>query len=142
MTGGTVVVLGNTGRNFAAGMSGGIAYVFDEDGLFAKRCNTTMATLEPVLSSAVQIATIPQAQWHAPLDVKDGGDRLTDEEILKDLIEKHFRYTGSEQAKAILKDWDATLGQFIKVFPTEYKRALGELWEKSNPNANKKLTTV
>jgi glutamate synthase (NADPH/NADH) large chain len=142
MTGGTVVVLGNTGRNFAAGMSGGIAYVFDEDGLFAKRCNITMATLEPVLSSAVQIATIPQAQWHAPLDVKDGGDRLTDEEILKDLIEKHFRYTGSEQAKAILKDWDATLGQFIKVFPTEYKRALGELWEKSNPNANKKLTTV
>jgi len=142
MTGGTVVVLGNTGRNFAAGMSGGIAYVFDEDGLFAKRCNTTMATLEPVLSSVVQIATIPQAQWHAPLDVKDGGDRLTDEEILKDLIEKHFRYTGSEQAKAILKDWDATLGQFIKVFPTEYKRALGELWEKSNPNANKKLTTV
>ena len=142
MTGGTVVVLGNTGRNFAAGMSGGIAYVFDENGLFAKRCNTTMATLEPVLSSAVQIATIPQAQWHAPLDVKDGGDRLTDEEILKDLIEKHFRYTGSEQAKAILKDWDATLGQFIKVFPTEYKRALGELWEKSNPNANKKLTTV
>ena len=141
MTGGTVVVLGNTGRNFAAGMSGGIAYVFDEDGLFAKRCNTTMATLEPVLSSAAQIATIPQAQWHAPLNVKDGGDRLTDEEILKDLIEKHFRYTGSEQAKAILKDWDAALGQFIKVFPTEYKRALGELWEKSNPNANKKLTT-
>ena len=142
MTGGTVVVLGNTGRNFAAGMSGGIAYVFDEDGLFAKRCNTTMATLEPVLSSAAQIATIPQAQWHAPLNVKDGGDRLTDEEILKDLIEKHFRYTGSEQAKAILKDWDATLGQFIKVFPTEYKRALGELWEKSNPNATKKLTAV
>jgi len=142
MTGGTVVVLGNTGRNFAAGMSGGIAYVFDEDGLFAKRCNTTMATLESVLSSAAQIATIPQAQWHAPLNVKDGGDRLTDEEILKDLIEKHFRYTGSEQAKAILKDWDAALGQFIKVFPTEYKRALGELWEKSNPNANKKLTTV
>ena len=142
MTGGTVVVLGNTGRNFAAGMSGGIAYVFDEDGLFAKRCNTTMATLEPVLRSAAQIATIPQAQWHAPLDVKDGGDRLTDEEILKDLIEKHFRYTGSEQAKAILKDWDVALGQFIKVFPTEYKRALGELWEKSNPNANKKLTTV
>ena len=142
MTGGTVVVLGNTGRNFAAGMSGGIAYVFDEDGLFAKRCNTTMATLEPVLRSAAQIATIPQAQWHAPLDVKDGGDRLTDEEILKDLIEKHFRYTGSEQAKAILKDWDVALGQFIKVFPTEYKRALGELWEKSNPNATKKLTTV
>ena len=142
MTGGTVVVLGNTGRNFAAGMSGGIAYVFDEDGLFAKRCNTTMATLEPVLRSAAQIATIPQAQWHAPLNVKDGGDRLTDEEILKDLIEKHFRYTGSEQAKAILKDWDVALGQFIKVFPTEYKRALGELWQKSNPNATKKLTTV
>jgi glutamate synthase (NADPH) large chain len=85
MTGGTVVVLGETGRNFAAGMSGGIAYVYDEDGLFAKRCNTSMATLEKVLPHAEQVASIPEAQWHAPIDVKDGGQRLSDEHILKGL---------------------------------------------------------
>jgi glutamate synthase (NADPH/NADH) large chain len=140
MTGGTVVVLGNTGRNFAAGMSGGIAYVFDEDGIFAKRCNTTMATLEPVLPSSQQKETIPQQEWHAPLDVKEGGARLTDEEILKDLIERHFKYTGSEQAKNILRDWEASRGRFIKVFPTEYKRALGELWAKAQGTKN--LTAV
>ena len=82
MTGGTIVVLGNTGRNFAAGMSGGIAYVYDADGMFAKRCNTTMATLEKVLPSSEQEKTIPKELWHAPLNVKEGGERLTDEAIL------------------------------------------------------------
>ena len=131
MTGGTVVVLGTTGRNFAAGMSGGIAYVYDEDGLFDKRCNTSMATLEKVLPSAEQSAKMPKSEWHAPVDVKDGGERLTDEQILKSLIERHFRYTGSERAKAILADWENARGRFVKVLPTEYKRALGELWEKA-----------
>ena len=131
MTGGTVVVLGATGRNFAAGMSGGIAYVYDEDGLFEKRCNTSMATLEKVLPSAEQIAKMPQSQWHAPVDVKDGGERMTDEQILKGLIERHFRHTGSERAKALLADWENARGRFVKVLPTEYKRALGELWEKA-----------
>ena len=142
MTGGTVVVLGNTGRNFAAGMSGGIAYVFDQDGLFAKRCNTTMATLEPVLSKAEQEKQVPIVQWHAPVDVKTGGQRICDEEILKDLVEKHLRYTGSEQAKKILGDWENYRSRFIKVFPTEYKRALGELWEKAQgaPIASKDTT--
>ena len=135
MTGGTVVVLGETGRNFAAGMSGGVAYVYDEDGLFAKRCNTSMATLEKVLPHAEQVANIPEAQWHAPIDVKDGGQRQSDEHILKALIERHFRYTGSERAKALLADWDRARARFIKVHPTEYKRALGELWEKSQKNA-------
>ena len=125
------MVLGNTGRNFAAGMSGGIAYVFDEDGLFEKRCNTSMASLEKVLPSAEQIAKMPKSQWHAPVDVKDGGERLTDEQILKGLIERHFRYTGSERAKSLLADWDKSRARFVKVLPTEYKRALGELWEKS-----------
>jgi len=124
------VVLGATGRNFAAGMSGGIAYVYDEDGMFEKRCNTSMATLEKVLSSAEQIAKMPKSQWHAPVDVKDGGERLTDEQILKALIERHFRHTGSERAKALLADWENSRGRFVKVLPTEYKRALGELWEK------------
>jgi glutamate synthase (NADPH/NADH) large chain len=135
MTGGTVVVLGETGRNFAAGMSGGVAYVYDEDGLFAKRCNTSMATLEKVLPHAEQVASIPEAQWHAPIDVKDGGQRQSDEHILKALIERHFRYTGSERAKALLADWDRARARFIKVHPTEYKRALGELWEKAQINA-------
>jgi glutamate synthase (NADPH/NADH) large chain len=134
MTGGTVVALGLTGRNFAAGMSGGIAYVYDEDGLFAKRCNTSMATLEPVLSSTEQAAKMPKPEWHAPVNVKEGGERLTDEVILKNLIERHFKHTGSERAKAILADWDKSRARFLKVFPTEYKRALGELWEKSQGN--------
>jgi len=134
MTGGTIVVLGETGRNFAAGMSGGIAYVYDQDGLFAKRCNTTMALLDKVLPSVEQEKLVPKEQWHAPLDVKDGGERLTDEVILKDLVERHFKYTGSEQAKAILRDWDTARQKFVKVFPTEYKRALGELWVKAQGN--------
>ena len=142
MTGGTVVVLGKTGRNFAAGMSGGIAYVYDVDGMFTKRCNTTMAILEPVLSSQEQKEKVPQEQWHAPIDVKDGGQRLTDEVILKDLVERHFKYTGSEQSRDILREWDIARQKFIKVFPTEYKRALGELWAKSQGAAGKKVTTV
>jgi glutamate synthase (NADPH/NADH) large chain len=77
MTGGTIVVLGNTGRNFAAGMSGGIAYVYDADGMFAKRCNTTMATLEKVLPSQEQEKSVPKELWHAPLNVKEGGERLS-----------------------------------------------------------------
>jgi glutamate synthase (NADPH/NADH) large chain len=141
MTGGTIVVLGNTGRNFAAGMSGGIAYVYDVDGMFDKRCNTTMALLEKVLPSSEQEKLIPKEQWHAPLDVKDGGERITDEVILKDLVERHFKHTGSEQAKAILRDWDTARQRFIKVFPTEYKRALGELWVKAQGN-QKQVTTV
>jgi glutamate synthase (NADPH/NADH) large chain len=132
MTGGTVVVLGMTGRNFAAGMSGGVAYVYDEDGLFAKRCNTSMATLEAVLPSAEQQAKLPKSEWHAPVNVKEGGERLTDEAILKNLVERHFKHTGSERAKAILADWEKSRARFVKVFPTEYKRALGELWEKSS----------
>ena len=142
MTGGTIVVLGNTGRNFAAGMSGGIAYVYDEDGLFAKRCNTTMATLEQVLSKQEQEKQIPVSQWHAPENVKEGGQRICDEEILKDLVEKHFRYTGSEQAKKILGNWETERARFIKVVPTEYKRALGELWEKAQGLAEQKTEKV
>jgi glutamate synthase (NADPH/NADH) large chain len=118
MTGGTVVVLGETGRNFAAGMSGGIAYVYDPDGRFADRCNLAMVGLEKVLSTAEQLQTVEPAIWHR-------GE--CDEIILKGLVEKHFKYTGSERARAILDDWERARGQFVKVFPGEYKRALGEL---------------
>jgi glutamate synthase (NADPH/NADH) large chain len=142
MTGGTVVVLGNTGRNFAAGMSGGVAYVYDEDGLFEKRCNTSMATLEKVLPSAQQISAMPKSAWHAPVNVKEGGERQTDEQILKTLIERHFRYTGSERAKALLADWEKARTRFIKVLPTEYKRALGELWERAQGQLGKEKSVT
>lgn len=142
MTGGTVVVLGNTGRNFAAGMSGGVAYVYDDDGLFEKRCNTSMATLEKVLPSAQQISAMPKSAWHAPVNVKEGGERQTDEQILKTLIERHFRYTGSERAKALLADWEKARTRFIKVLPTEYKRALGELWERAQGQVGKEKSVT
>ncbi|MEO7402541.1 MAG: glutamate synthase-related protein, partial [Burkholderiales bacterium] len=118
MTGGTVVVLGMTGRNFAAGMSGGIAYVLDEDGEFAKRCNLAMVELEPVLSEAEQGAKISRDIWHL-------GD--ADEAALRRLIENHARYTGSVRAREILDRWHQFRLRFVKVFPKEYKRALGEL---------------
>ncbi|MBS0308576.1 MAG: glutamate synthase subunit alpha [Proteobacteria bacterium] len=124
MTGGTVVVLGNTGRNFAAGMSGCIAYVYDPDGDFAKKCNMAMVALDTVLSSVEQEAKVDRAIWHA---TKRGGDKQTDEAILKGLIERHFKYTGSTRARNLLDDWATARTKFVKVFPTEYKRALGEL---------------
>ena len=125
MTGGTVVVLGNTGRNFAAGMSGGIAYVYDEDGMFASKCNMAMVALDPVLTASEQEATIDKSAWHS---LTRGGERQTDEAILKGLIERHFKHTGSTRARTLLDDWSNARGKFIKVFPTEYKRALGEMF--------------
>jgi glutamate synthase (NADPH/NADH) large chain len=118
MTGGTAVVLGKTGRNFAAGMSGGIAYVYDEDGQFAKRCNTAQVSLDKVLPKDEQVAGVPRAIWH-----KDECDEL----LLKKLIEQHHSWTGSLRAREILDDWAAARAKFVKVFPHEYKRALGEL---------------
>jgi glutamate synthase (NADPH/NADH) large chain len=124
MTGGTVVVLGETGRNFAAGMSGGIAYVYDVNGDFAKKCNMEMVKLEAVLSSADQTAKVDPAIWHS---VARGGSHETDEAILKGLVERHAQLTGSECANQLLKDWANSRSKFVKVFPDEYKRALGEL---------------
>jgi len=124
MTGGTVVVLGNTGRNFAAGMSGGIAYVYDPDGDFETRCNTSMVTLEPVLTAKEQAAH--SATWH--IQHKDLG-KEADEVILKRLIERHFKHTGSTRARLLLDNWADGRGKFVKVFPSEYKRALAEMAE-------------
>ncbi|MBU0753003.1 MAG: glutamate synthase large subunit [Gammaproteobacteria bacterium] len=114
MTGGTVAVLGETGRNFGAGMSGGVAYVFDEDGMFAKRCNLSMVTLEKVLPAAEQA---------------DDGTRHkaeADEALLKRLIEQHSLETHSDVARRILNSWAESRGKFVKVFPNEYRRALKE----------------
>ena len=118
MTGGTVAVLGATGRNFAAGMSGGIAYVFDEDGEFVTRCNAAMVDLEPVLAESEQQAKLSRDLWHL-------GD--SDEAALKRLIADHARYTGSRRAQVILEKWSEYRPKFVKVFPKEYRRALGEL---------------
>ena len=128
MTGGTVAVLGKTGRNFAAGMSGGIAYVYDEDGHFAKRCNTSMVSLEKLVTAQEQEAGVDRAIWHRTKGV-DGLDReqQTDEAILKKLLEDHHRWTGSQRARDILDHWAEARAKFVKVFPNEYRRALGEL---------------
>jgi glutamate synthase (NADPH) large chain len=118
MTGGTVAVLGKTGRNFAAGMSGGVAYVYDEDGQFSQRCNTSMVTLEKVFSSTEQKSSIPNSLWHRG---------KTDEEQLKRLISDHLQWTGSIRARYILDHWAESRGKFVKVFPSEYQRALREM---------------
>ncbi|MDO1529443.1 glutamate synthase-related protein [Fulvimonas sp. R45] len=123
MTGGTVVVLGETGRNFAAGMSGGVAYVYDPHGAFERRCNLAMVALEPVLSGVEQELRVPRHHWHVP--ARDGAP-ATDEAILRQLLEAHFRHTGSFRAKEILHDWRVARARFVKVMPNEYKRALIE----------------
>jgi len=99
MTGGHVVVLGGVGRNFAAGMSGGIAYVLDPLGSFPELCNPGTVDLERVETDA-------------------------DERELRELVEAHFRHTRSERAEQVLEKWATTLPRFVKVFPREYKRAL------------------
>lgn len=118
MTGGTAVVLGKTGRNFAAGMSGGVAYVYDEDGGFAQRCNSAMVTLDPVLMHEQQQAQGDFASWHRG---------RSDEEQLRQLLQDHLRWTGSKRARELLDNWAQSRARFVKVFPKEYKRALGEL---------------
>ncbi|MGE8202260.1 MAG: glutamate synthase subunit alpha, partial [Variovorax sp.] len=121
MTGGTVAVLGKTGRNFAAGMSGGVAFVYDEDGQFATRCNLSMVSLDKVLTSAEQTASVHRKIWH-------GG--VTDEAQLKKLLEEHHRWTGSKRARELLDNWSVSRTKFVKVFPNEYKRALAELHDR------------
>jgi glutamate synthase domain-containing protein 3 len=105
MTGGTVVVLGRTGRNFAAGMSGGIAYVLDEHQLFDTLCNLDMVDLESL--------------WHPE-----------DQQLLRDLITRHHQWTGSRRAKRILDEWQEMAGRFVKVMPIDYRRALERLRER------------
>ncbi|WP_019986864.1 glutamate synthase large subunit [Rudanella lutea] len=98
MTGGLAVILGQTGRNFAAGMSGGVAYVWDQDGTFASKVNPEMVALEPL--------------------------NAEDSTILREYIDKHFQYTTSNVALALIQDWDNKLGQFVKVLPTDFSQAL------------------
>ena len=113
MTGGVVAVLGRTGRNFAAGMSGGIAYVLDVDGGFEQRCNHDMIAIEPVLPETPGGADPDDPMHH-------------DEERLRRLIGDHARLTGSRLAAVLLADWAAILPKFRKVVPLEYRHALEE----------------
>jgi glutamate synthase domain-containing protein 3 len=99
MTGGVVVVLGKTGRNFAAGMSGGVAFVLNDEHRFEKQCNLSLVALESV-------------------------SEVPDQTLLRALIERYARYTGSQKAKQILKDFDKILPQFVKVISVEYKKVL------------------
>ena len=101
MTGGKAVILGATGRNFGAGMSGGIAYIYDKEKGFDKNCNKETFEIESLLEE----------------DLKD----------LKELITNHFNYTGSVVAEKIIESWDIEVERFIKVMPTDYKRVLNEM---------------
>jgi glutamate synthase domain-containing protein 3 len=112
MTGGVAVILGPTGVNFAAGMSGGIAFVYDAEQKFDLRCNLDMVDLEPIVEDE-------------------------DEKLLKQLIENHVKYTGSEFGKNILDRWDEYITLFVKVMPIEYRRALGQMAEDANSRKTK-----
>ena len=129
MTGGVVVVLGETGRNFAAGMSGGIAYVYDPVGRFASLCNAAMVDLDYV-TPAIGDADDPTrpSQRSLAVDNNGMGDMLRfDAERLRILIERHLLYTGSERAREILDNWEASLLAFMKVMPKDYRRALTDM---------------
>ena len=130
MTGGVVVVLGETGRNFAAGMSGGVAYVHDPEGRFRDRCNLAMVDLDALGPVAVVDPDDPRQPRQRPPGVSDSGlgDMLRfDRERLRILLERHHLYTGSARAAALLVEWETTAGQFVKVMPKDYRRALLDL---------------
>jgi glutamate synthase (NADPH/NADH) large chain len=121
-------VLGATGRNFAAGMSGGIAYVIDEDGTFKSRCNMAMVELEPVPEEE----DIAEKEFGVDLESHGRVDVMSDltikdAERLNLLISNHARYTGSKRAAEILANWDRYRPLFRKVMPVEYRRALAEM---------------
>jgi glutamate synthase (NADPH/NADH) large chain len=127
MTGGVAVVLGPTGRNFAAGMSGGIAYVLDEDGGFAERCNIAMVELEPI----AQEDDLLESLDHQGGDLESHGLVALDQDMsrhdarrLKQLVLKHLHYTNSNVARRIIDDWDSYRNKFVKVMPVDYRRAL------------------
>jgi glutamate synthase (NADPH/NADH) large chain len=120
MTGGIVVVLGRTGRNFAAGMSGGIAYVLDEDDTFRSRCNMAMVDLERIYHH------IHDLESHGRVEVLEDMTRY-DAERLHLLITRHVQLTGSARAAEILAGWKKYCPMFRKVMPLEYRRALAEI---------------
>ncbi|MCG7927200.1 MAG: glutamate synthase large subunit [Candidatus Thiodiazotropha taylori] len=133
MTGGIVVCLGPTGRNFAAGMSGGIAYVLDEVGDFGDRCNMAQVELEPIEEEDQALEALDHQggdlESHGMVDLSHDMTRF-DALRLKQLIERHHHYTNSDVAKNILDNWETMLPKFVKVMPVEYRRALKEMQAK------------
>jgi len=130
MTGGCVVVLGPTGRNFAAGMSGGVAYVLDEKGDFETRLHKEMVQIEAIEADAALVKRLAKSNGEAasqPLSAVMGDMRFNDVARLHALIVRHAHYTNSSRAQAILKDFEAWLPRFRKVMPVEYRRALADL---------------
>jgi len=138
MTGGVVVVLGETGRNFAAGMSGGIAYVLDQNGSFRDRCNMAMVDLEPVPEEDQALETLDHQggdlETHGKVDIRSDMTRY-DALRLRSLIEKHLRYTDSSLARTILDNWNEYLPRFVKVMPVDYRRALEQIKQSQNEAA-------
>ncbi len=137
MTGGVVVVLGKTGRNFAAGMSGGIAYVLDEDGAFADMVNPAQVELERITGEpdAEEGSGRPRQRPQSVHDFGMGDMLRHDAERLRILVERHKLHTGSPKAAALLEDWDAALAKFVKVMPSDYRRALKTLEEEQSEAA-------
>ncbi len=129
MTGGVVVVLGPTGRNFAAGMSGGIAYVLDEAGDFEGRLNKEMVQLETLAADPGTLKKLEQSKGDVAVGLESvmADMREGDVERLHALITRHAHYTNSKTAQKILANWAAYLPKFRKVMPTEYRRALADL---------------
>ena len=129
MTGGCVLVIGETGRNFAAGMSGGIAYVYDRDGLFAKRCNTEMVDIESVVAAPdMPAAAAPDMPAAAAPDMS--AEALENELLEHDaqrihwMLERHHAYTGSKVAQRLLAEWPSNVAYFKKVVPGDFRRAI------------------
>nr|VFK65249.1 MAG: GXGXG motif-containing protein [Candidatus Kentron sp. TUN] len=126
MTGGVVVVLGSTGRNFAAGMSGGIAYVLDEKGDFNIRYNPAMVELEAIVEDDVDKDALLQSKNGQPPELPE--DMLTHDALrLHMLIGRHVYHTGSDRGKIILGNWEKYLPKFVKVMPVEYRKVLENL---------------
>jgi glutamate synthase (NADPH/NADH) large chain len=130
MTGGLVLVIGDTGRNFAAGMSGGVAYVLDERGDFAQRCNLAMVDLAPVPAEEETIERLHHhggdLEHHGLVDITANMDKHDAERIWQ-LLARHLKYTGSDRARMIIDQWADYLPKFVKIMPVEYRRALLEL---------------
>jgi glutamate synthase (NADPH) large chain len=138
MTGGCVLVIGETGRNFAAGMSGGVAYVLDEDKTFAQRCNLSMVDLQPIPEEEELIEKHMHhggdLESHGLVNITSGMDKH-DATRIHELLARHFKYTQSGKAKTILDNWAHYLPLFVKVMPVEYARALADL-EKAQETSN------
>ena len=140
-----VVVWGATGRNFAAGMSGGIAYVLNESSDFHLRCNMAMVELEPIADEDQALEDLDHQggdlETHGRVDLVHDMTRY-DAQRLHGLIENHLRYTDSDRARMILDNWDEYLPRFVKVMPVDYRRALQEMQAQARSEADESRTGV